>query len=71
MLGMVFDAEPIHQWRQSLKAQHEYRRRRKDAKRHPDTDHSQEWDYFLEAMGMEPMTAEEPPQENTVPLGLF
>lgn len=47
ILGVRFDAESIHQWRQSLNAQHEHRRHRREAQRNHDMAPNQEWDYFF------------------------
>ena len=68
LLGIGFDVQSIHQWRQSFHEQQEYHRRRREAQRHQGAPHHHEWDYFLDAMGMvEPMTFTEPPTENPYP----
>lgn len=53
LLGITFEPEYVAQYRQSLHGQHEHRRIRRAAQASQGEDGGDEWDWFLEATGID------------------
>jgi hypothetical protein len=52
-LGITFEPEYVAQYRQSLHGQHEHRRILRAARAPQSEDGEEEWDWFLEAIGID------------------